>query len=79
MKYAVQASGMTPVIHVGRVGKSGDAFLDKEDATDMILAAVGQYVRQNFGGGMRVTFPGLGFEVEVRVSPLPQINGTEQG
>lgn len=74
MKFAVQASTFGAQINVGRVSKKGNAFLDKEEATDMVIAAVGQYVQRNFGdgdrGGMVATFPGLGFSVEIKVEPM---------
>lgn len=70
MRYAVQASPFTDAINIGRVNRKGDAFIDKEEATDMVLAAVGQYVIANFKGGMSATFPSMGFAVEVKVSPL---------
>lgn len=69
MKYAVQSSLMSEAIYVGRLNKSGTAFLDKEEATDMAISAVGMYVRDNYGGSMKATFPGLGFDVTVTVTP----------
>lgn len=79
-KYAVMAGYMTDNIYVGRINKAGNAFLSKEEATDMVLAAVAQYVIRNFandkgGGGMHTTFPKLGIEVEIRVWPVSG-NGT---
>jgi len=68
MKFAVQAAAFQPVIHVGRVNKSGTAFLDgKEDATDMTLHAVGTYAQKHFGSGMTVDFPDI--TIEIRVTP----------
>lgn len=55
-KYGVQAAAFHEAIHIGRIDKAGTQFLDKEDATDMVLAAVAQYVRQNFGGGLTMDF-----------------------
>lgn len=69
-KYAVQAADLSSAIHVGRVAKDGKSFADKEEATDMVIAAVGQYVEKNFAGGMVADFPGLGIEVEVSVRPI---------
>jgi hypothetical protein len=70
MKYAVSAGYLTSDIYVGRVGKSNNNFLDKEEATDMVLAAVAEYVMRNFDGGMAATFPRLGLNLEVKVTPL---------
>lgn len=80
-KYAVMAGYMTDNIYVGRVNKAGNAFLSKEEATDMVLAAVAQYVMRNFDipeknrAGTHTTFPKLGIEVEIRVWPVSG-NGT---
>lgn len=72
-KFAVSAGYMTESIYVGRVSQSGNSFIQKEDATDMVLAAVAQYVMRNFdnghGGGMHTTFPRLGIELEIKVWP----------
>lgn len=76
-KFAVSAGYMTESIYVGRVSQSGHSFLQKEEATDMVLAAVAQYVMRNFAhpdttgtAGMHTTFPGLGLELEVKVWPV---------
>lgn len=69
-KYGVQAAVLSEAIHVGRLNAAGDAFADKEADTDMVLAAVTQYVQRNFDGGLAVTFPGLGLEMTVKVGPL---------
>jgi hypothetical protein len=66
----VQASYLASEIQVGRLNKKGDLFLDHEYATDMVIAAVADYVTQHFGGGMVITFPGKRIEVEVDVRPL---------
>ncbi len=55
-KYGVQAAPFHEAIHVGRINKDQTAFLDKEDATDPVLAAVAAYVRQNFDGGLTMDF-----------------------
>ena len=69
-EYGVQAAAFGNAIHVGRLNKARTMFLaDKQDGTDMVLAAVAQYVERNFDGGMRTTFPGLGLEVEITVRP----------
>jgi hypothetical protein len=70
MKYAVGAGYLTSNIYVGRLGKNSQSFLDKEEATDMVLAAVAEYVMRNFEGGMAATFPRLGLNLEVKVTPL---------
>lgn len=67
-EYAVQAASFSEAIHIGRLTANGDTFADKQERTDMVLAAVGQYVERNFGGAMRVTFPGLGFDMEINLS-----------
>ncbi len=68
--YAVQAAAFSEAIHVGRVNAKGDGFADKQERTDMVLAAVAQYVRRNFDGGMTVDFPALGLLLEVKVRSL---------
>lgn len=72
MNYAVQASALTETIYVGHLNSKGDAFLGKRDRTDMVLAAVAEYVKRNFDGGMTATFPRLdgGLRLEVKVSKL---------
>lgn len=69
-KFAVQAGSLSPTIHVGRANAAGDAFVEKEQVTDMVLAAVAQYVQQHFDGGMEVDFPGLGIKMAVKVEPI---------
>lgn len=68
MKYAVQSAAFSEAIHVGKLNSKGNAFADKEEATDMVLASVAQYVLSNFDGGMTCDFPGLGLTLEVKVS-----------
>lgn len=68
--YAVQAASLSAAIHVGRLTAKGDAFTEKQERTDMVLAAVAQYVQRNFDGGMVADFPGLGVVLEVRVRPI---------
>lgn len=70
MKFAVQAAAFSPAIFVGRLTKKQDAFLDKEEATDMVLAAVAQYVMRAFDGAMQATFPKMGLTLEIKVTPL---------
>jgi len=55
-KYGVQTSFFREGIYVGRLNKAGTEFLDKEDRTDMILAAVAEYARQHFDGGLTMDF-----------------------
>lgn len=68
-KYGVSSSRITETIYVGRLNKAGARFLDKEAATDLVLGAVGEYVRDNYDGGMSASFPGLGFDLDVKVTP----------
>lgn len=71
-KYGVQASFFHEAIYVGRVNKAGTEFLDKEEATDLILAAVADYTRQHFDGGLTMDFTSKtgkpGFTLTVTVS-----------
>lgn len=79
-KFAVTAGYMSDKIYVGRVSASGNNYIQKEEATDMVLAAVAQYVIRNFEGGMHTTFPRLGIELEVRAYPLVEpVSGNEEG
>lgn len=71
----MQAAAFSKSIHVGRLTKAGDAFADKQERTDMTLAAVAQYVDRNFSGAMNATFPGIGLALEVRVRPLDPEGG----
>lgn len=69
-EYGVQAAAFTEAIHVGRLNKARTMFLaDKQEATDMVLAAVAQFVERNFDGGMETTFPSLGLRLTVHVEP----------
>lgn len=70
-KFGVMGGGWSKTIWVGRLSKRGDVFLEKEDATDMVLAAVAEYVRSHFDGGLVATFPGMGFDLEVKVTSRP--------
>jgi hypothetical protein len=67
-KFAVQAATFSEAIHVGRI--SNGAFAEKEEATDMTLFAVAQYVQQNFGGGMQTEFPKAGLRLKVTVEEI---------
>lgn len=69
-EYAVQAASLSEAIHVGRMTADRTAFVDKQERTDMVLAAVAQYVERNFEGGMEATFPGIGLRLTVRVEAL---------
>ena len=69
MKYGVMSSRFRPEIFVGRLNKKQTLFTDKEVATDLILANVGEYVRDHFQGAMKATFPNLGFDLTVTVTP----------
>jgi hypothetical protein len=44
-KFGVQTGPFTPNIFVGKLNKAATTFLDKEDATDMVLHAVARYTR----------------------------------
>lgn len=71
-EYAVQAATFSEAIHVGRLDTKGEAFADKQERTDMVLAAVAQYVERNFAGGMATTFPSLGIRLTVHVEPMTE-------
>lgn len=73
LKYGVQAASFSEAIHVGTLNPSRQSFRNKEDATDMVLFAVAQYVSRNFEGGMTVTFPKTGehgIQMTVTVEPM---------
>lgn len=70
MKYAVQSEHFPNAIHVGILDKTERAFIDTEEATDMTLAAVAQYTRDNHSGELEVDFPYLSLTLQVKVSPL---------
>lgn len=78
-EYGVQAAWIQEQIHVGRLNKARTEFLDKTDATDMVLAAVAQYVERNFDGGMETTFTRLGLRLTVRVEPLTSAADRSEG
>lgn len=69
MRFGVMSSRLRPEIFVGRLNVTQTLFLDKEVATDLVLSVVGEYVRDHFEGAMRATFPGLGFDLTVTVTP----------
>lgn len=69
MKYAIQAGALAEAIYVGRLDARQQCFADKETTTDMAICAVAEYVQRNFGGAMEATFPGMGFDVTVTVTP----------
>ncbi|MGZ6772573.1 MAG: DUF7446 family protein [Mycobacteriaceae bacterium] len=71
-EYGVQPGLFGEAIHVGRLNAKGTAFTEKQDRTDMVLAAVAQYVEENFDGGMVADFPGLGLVLEVKVRPISE-------
>lgn len=83
MKFGVVAGYLSDKIHVGRLNKNGNAFVQKEDGTDMVLAAVAEYVMRNFDGGVAVDFPRLGLAMVVNVTPTesttPTVSGNEEG
>lgn len=78
-KFGVKSSPLTEAIYVGRLNKAGTGFLDKEAATDLVLGTVGEYVRDNYAGGMTAGFPGLGFDLDVKVTPRDDIDSKEAG
>lgn len=47
---AVQAGGLQPVIYLGRLNKSRQAYLTKRDATAEVMHAVAEYVRTHLDG-----------------------------
>lgn len=69
-KYAVSTGALSGEILVGELNSAGDAFKDKEPLTDMVIAAVAEYVADQYEGSMEVTYPVLGFKVVVTVSPI---------
>lgn len=69
-EYAVSSGMLAEAIYVGRLNPKGDAFAVKQERTDMVLAAVAEFVQNHYAGGMTATFPGLGLELEVKVRPL---------
>ena len=71
-KYIIQTSPLSGHIYVGERNKHETAFAAKNEATDMTLAAVAQYVAINFDGGMSVEFPNLdgGVRLTVKVEAL---------
>lgn len=75
--YAVQAASFSEAIHVGRLNSAGTAFTEKQERTDMVLAAVAMYTQKNFDGHVEVTFPGLDLTLEVKVRPMGE-EGDEQ-
>lgn len=70
MKYAVQSEHFPNAIHVGILDKTERAFIDTEEATDMTLAAVAQYTRDNHSGELELDFPHLALTLQVKVSAL---------
>lgn len=71
----MQAGHLGPHIYVGTYKTGGHAFTRKQERTDMVLAAVAQYVERHFDGGMRADFPGLGVVVDIKVQPLASEGG----
>jgi hypothetical protein len=67
-KYAVQASLLTPAIHVGRANKAGTAFVDKAEMTDDVLLAVAAYVEGHFNGRLRAGYKGDDHDLSIQVS-----------
>lgn len=69
-KYAVSPGALSGEILVGELNSAGDAFKDKEPLTDMVIAAVAEYVVDQYEGSMEATYPVLGFKVVVTVTPI---------
>lgn len=69
-KYAVSPGALSGEILVGELNSAGDAFKDKEPLTDMVIAAVAEYVADQYDGGMEAEYPALGFRVVVTVTPI---------
>lgn len=72
-EFGVQSSELREAIYVGRLNKGKTAFLEKVEATDMVLYAVTEYVRDNYAGGLGMTFPGAGLEVFISVKPMQEV------
>lgn len=78
-RFGVQAGLFGECIYVGSLNSNGTVFTKKENCTDMVLAAVAQYVIDNFDGGLWVEFPHLngGVRMAVAVKPLDN-DGSEK-
>ena len=69
-EYAVSPGMLSEAIYVGRLNAKGTAFTEKQERTDMVLAAVAEFVQQHYAGAMIADFPGLGLVLEVKVKPI---------
>lgn len=67
MKYGVQSAVFSDGIHVGRLNDAETEFIDKEEASDMVLFAVAKYVQTHFDSKMICDFPDAGLEIEISV------------
>lgn len=72
-EFGVQSSFLRDAIYVGRLNKAGTEFLEKAELTDMVLFAVTEYVRDNYGGGLGITYEGAGLEVLISVKPMEKV------
>lgn len=81
MTYAIKAGGLAPAIYIGTLNRAGTAFESKRDATDEVLLAVADYVRDHFNGGLKASFRsktgGPDLTVEVRVTESAPQSGAE--
>lgn len=71
--YGIQAAPFSKQIHVGKLNKAQDMFLDspsnpREDCTDHAIHAVGEFARKHYGGSMSVDFD----EMTVTVTATPK-------
>jgi hypothetical protein len=80
-EFGIAAAPFTPTIFVGRLSKDQTHFLDgKEDATDMAILAVADYVVAHFttetGGALAADYSDM--VIEVKVTRKPQSAEDEQ-
>ena len=47
MKFGIQCSGLSNRIHIGRLNKKEDTFLEKEDMTFEAVHAVAKHIEAN--------------------------------
>jgi hypothetical protein len=69
-KFGVHSAYFSPDISIGSLAPDGSGFTEMQESTDMILAAVAQFIERHHGDGLTVEFPGLGFVLEAKVRPL---------
>jgi hypothetical protein len=73
-KFGVQFGWLSHRIHVGRLNKAQDAFLDgKEDCTNEAVWAAAEYVAKAYDGEMELTNPaGTTMRIRAEVVSNPQ-------